>query len=152
MSLLSTRFPGFIKACSVIQFSWDSCSLCGGKRAFITWPLKANASLMSVFETDVVDASLARLSVFIVQNGSRDPCLPFAKGCIRKPKNGIVSVVFEHSVKWWWGWKRDTNSLVEPSPSPFKGSNPVSFSEVACSTFSLIEGRVRQRLLVLLQP
>jgi len=152
MSLLSTRFPGFIKACSVIQFSWDSCSLCGGKRAFITWPLKANASLMSVFETDVVDASLARLSVFIVQNGSRDPCLPFAKGCIRKPKNGIVSVVSEHSVKWWWGWKRDTNSLVEPSPSPFKGSNPVSFSEVAYSTFSLIEGRVRQRLLVLLQP
>lgn len=106
MSLLSTRFPGFIKACSVIQFSWDSCSLYGEKRAFIAWPLKANASLMSVFEADVVDASLARLNVFVVQNGSRDPCLSFAKGCIPKPKNGIVSVVYEHNVKWWWGWIR----------------------------------------------
>jgi hypothetical protein len=153
MSLLSTRFPGFIIACSVIQFSWDSCSLCGGKRAFITWPLKANASLMSVFEAHEVDSSPARLSVFIVQNGSRDPCLPFAKGCLRKPKNVIVSVVFEHNVKWWRGWKRDTNySLDDLSPTPFKDSNPVFFSEVACSVFSVIEGRVRQSLLVLLQP
>lgn len=127
MSLLSTRFPGFIKASSVIQFSWDSCSLYGEKRAFITWPLKANASLMSVFEADVVNASLARLNVFVVQNGSRDPCPPFAKGCIRKPKNGIVSVVFEHNVKWWWGWKRGTNSLVEPSPSAFKDSTLFPF-------------------------
>jgi hypothetical protein len=106
----------------------------------------------TVFEADEVDSSLARLSVFIVQNSSRDPCLPFAKGCIREPKNSIVSGVFEHNVKWWWGWKRDTHSLVDPSPSPVKDSNPVSFSEVACSTVSVIEGRVRQSLLVLLQP
>jgi hypothetical protein len=104
---------------------------------------------MPVFEADEVDSSPARLGVFIVQNGSRDPCLPFAKGCIRKPKNGIVSVLFEHNVKWCWGCKIDTNSLIDPFPSPFKDSNPVSFSEVACSTFSLIEVRVRQSLLVL---
>jgi hypothetical protein len=82
---------------------------------------------INVCEAHEEDSSLARLSVFIVQNGSRDPCLPFAKGCIRKPKKGIVSVVFEHNVKWWWGWKKDTNSLVDPFPSLLKDSNPVSF-------------------------
>jgi hypothetical protein len=155
MSLLSTRFPGSIKACSVIQFSWDSCSLCGGKLALITWLLRANASLMSVFEPDEVDSSLAtrRLGVFIVQNGSREPCLPLAKGCIRKPMNGILSAEFEHNVEWWWGWKRErSDSLDDPSPYPFKDSNPVSFSKGAWSTFSLIEGRMRQGLLLILQP
>jgi hypothetical protein len=82
---------------------------------------------MSVFEPDEVDSSLARLGVFIVQNGSREPCLPLAKGCIRKPMNGILSAVFVHNVEWWWGWKREREREIlieQPLPFPVQRFEP----------------------------
>jgi hypothetical protein len=43
--------------------------------------------------------------------------------CIRKPTKGIVSSVFEHNVKWWWGWKR-YRFIGRPLPFLFQRFEP----------------------------